>query len=383
MTRNFGKRRVVNSLLMMVAIMLLIPSMTFAQGGKTALVGYDGFYEYHDNALDLPLGNESRIKFSVTDVLDVVEAKDDYDKVMVISVNSPSKITVLADGGLDFGVYKTTEVTEDQYDINISNYYMHDEESLDVKGKMNAWVMDETGPLNEYGFSELPSVKKVIDISELSEVSVEIAYHMPGNTVDLVEPGFYYAIYREEAIAGAAHTIIKVLDNQNESNEVTEPVSVEPVAPADPVVTAEVNVSATPTNASVLVNGSQTSFNAYNINGNNYFKLRDLAYVVNSSEKQFQVEWNQDVKAINLLSDQAYTSVGGEMTSGDGVSKTGKQNNSAIYKDVQEVEINAYTIDDNNFFKLRDIAEIFDIGIDWDNESKTIKIDTTKGYIAE
>lgn len=108
-----------------------------------------------------------------------------------------------------------------------------------------------------------------------------------------------------------------------------------------------------------------------------------MAYVVNGSEKQFQVEWNQDVKAINLISSQAYTSVGGEMTSGDGVSKTGKQNNSAIYKDGQEVEINAYTIDDNNFFKLRDIAEIFDIGIDWDNESKTIKIDTTMGYIAE
>lgn len=38
---------------------------------------------------------------------------------------------------------------------------MHNEEGLEIKGKMDAFVMDETGPLNEYGFSELPLYSRI------------------------------------------------------------------------------------------------------------------------------------------------------------------------------------------------------------------------------
>ncbi|MGO4119405.1 hypothetical protein ACEQ6C_40435, partial [Rhizobium ruizarguesonis] len=48
-------------------------------------------------------------------------------------------------------------------------------------------------------------------------------------------------------------------------------------------------LSAAPTDSKVLVNGKTISFEAYNINGNNYFKLRDFAAAVNGTEKQFEV----------------------------------------------------------------------------------------------
>jgi hypothetical protein len=41
--------------------------------------------------------------------------------------------------------------------------------------------------------------------------------------------------------------------------------------------------SASPTSSTVLVNGKNVAFDAYNINGNNYFKLRDLAYTLNGT----------------------------------------------------------------------------------------------------
>jgi hypothetical protein len=41
---------------------------------------------------------------------------------------------------------------------------------------------------------------------------------------------------------------------------------------------------AVPTTSTVLVNGNNIKFDSYNINGNNYFKLRDLAYVLNTTE---------------------------------------------------------------------------------------------------
>jgi len=51
-----------------------------------------------------------------------------------------------------------------------------------------------------------------------------------------------------------------------------------------------------------LVNGKIVEFEAYNINGYNYFKLRDLAQAVNNTEKNFEVTWDAANNAINLIS---------------------------------------------------------------------------------
>ena len=40
-----------------------------------------------------------------------------------------------------------------------------------------------------------------------------------------------------------------------------------------------------PTSSIVLVNGEAVSFQAYNIGDNNYFKLRDIAFVLSGTEK--------------------------------------------------------------------------------------------------
>lgn len=140
-------------------------------------------------------------------------------------------------------------------------------------------------------------------------------------------------------------------------------------------------LKATPTASKVLVNGEITSFEAYNIEGNNYFKLRDLAKAVNGTQKQFDVSWNGEKKTIDLISNKAYKVVGGEMTPGDGNEKTPVMNTSIILKDGVELPLSAYTINGNNYFKLRDIAQAFNIGVTWDEPTKTIGIDTAAGYI--
>jgi hypothetical protein len=58
-------------------------------------------------------------------------------------------------------------------------------------------------------------------------------------------------------------------------------------------------------------------------------------------------------------------------------------NTSAIYKDGSEIKLVAYTINGNNYFKLRDVAEAFNIGVTWDDATKTIRIDTKSDYIAD
>jgi len=157
-----------------------------------------------------------------------------------------------------------------------------------------------------------------------------------------------------------------------------DPTTVEqqPETPA-PVPT---NTTATPTSSSVTVNGKAIAFDAYNINGNNYFKLRDLSYTLSSTGKQFEVGWDGANNAISLTSGKSYTPAGGEMTGKGSGNQTATFTSSKIYLDGKEVSFTAYNIGGNNYFKLRDIGETFDFNVSWDGANNRIVINTSESY---
>lgn len=147
-----------------------------------------------------------------------------------------------------------------------------------------------------------------------------------------------------------------------------------------PTTPAVETVTALPTTSPILVNGKRAEFEAYNINGNNYFKLRDIALAVNTTSKQFGVNWDAVKNVINLTSGSGYSPVGGELAKGDGITKYGTATTSQIYKDGELLTISGYNINNSNYFKLRDLAQAFNIGVSWDNATQTVVIDTTIGY---
>lgn len=140
--------------------------------------------------------------------------------------------------------------------------------------------------------------------------------------------------------------------------------------------------TANPTASTVLVNGSDTAFDAYNIDDFNYFKLRDVAFTISGTEKQFEVSWDEAANAISLVSGKPYTAAGGEMTGKGSGAKSASPTTSKILVDGKETPFTAYNIDGNNYFKLRDIGAAFNFGVDWDGGRNTIVIDTGKGYAA-
>jgi hypothetical protein len=137
---------------------------------------------------------------------------------------------------------------------------------------------------------------------------------------------------------------------------------------------------ARPTVSPVLVNGQNIAFEAYNIDGANYFKLRDLAYALNGTAKQFTVGWDGAANAISLTSGSPYTSAGDGTTGAGGGNRSANPTSSKIYLDGGEISLTAYNIDNNNYFKLRDIGAALDVGVAWDASSSAIVIDTGKGY---
>ena len=76
-------------------------------------------------------------------------------------------------------------------------------------------------------------------------------------------------------------------------------------------------IDAVPTASTILLNGTEIKVSAYNVDGNNYFKLRDIAYMLNGTEKQFNVTYNGALNSIVLISKQSYTPAGGEMMASD------------------------------------------------------------------
>jgi Copper amine oxidase N-terminal domain len=143
-------------------------------------------------------------------------------------------------------------------------------------------------------------------------------------------------------------------------------------------------IQAQTNNSIVMIDGEKMAFEAYTIDGYNYFKLRDLAMALNGSKKQFDVTWDGSKNAINLLTNQAYSVAGGELLpSGQTQNQNAIAATSNLYIDGNEITLTAYTINNYTYFKLRDVGQAINFGVSWDGSANTIRIDTASDYRSE
>lgn len=144
---------------------------------------------------------------------------------------------------------------------------------------------------------------------------------------------------------------------------------------------ASTYVRAALTSSRVVVNGTTITFEAYNINEYNYFKLRDLAMALNGSSKQFEVIWNKTNNEIDLLPGQAYTPVGGELTkSGNKSEVNAALAHTKILLNGKERSLTTYNIGGYNYYKLRDLGGLIGFGVTWNKTQNKITIDSSKTY---
>lgn len=148
-----------------------------------------------------------------------------------------------------------------------------------------------------------------------------------------------------------------------------------------PQVPAAPGVTAYGRSQSLLLEGKAVDLQAYNINGNNYFKLRDLAYLLNGSQAQFSVGYDAAAKTITLTGGQPYKAVGGEGALQAERTLKVQPTQAALYINGQLQDVTAYNIDGNNYFKLRDLAQLMDFGVGYDVVSKQVSLDPNTGYM--
>lgn len=147
-------------------------------------------------------------------------------------------------------------------------------------------------------------------------------------------------------------------------------------------VFASSTVTAKVSTTTMVVNGDIISVDSYLIDGSNYIKLRDLATMINNSEKNFSVVWNNELSAIEMNSNTVYNATGSELQAGDGLNKQATATSSKIYIDGELKEFDAYLISGYNYLKLRDIMKTFDVYVGWENETSTATLQTAQSYVS-
>ena len=153
------------------------------------------------------------------------------------------------------------------------------------------------------------------------------------------------------------------------------------LAAALAVPSRALTATAVPNRAAVLVDGKSVSFRSYTVNSSSFFKLRDLAYELRGTARQFQVSYDIATNEINLTTGAAYTPVGGEMLPPDtGGTAAAVYVTPSIYLDGTKLSLTTYTIGAYNYVKLRDLAAALNFGVGYIAESGAIVIDTSSGY---
>ena len=184
---------------------------------------------------------------------------------------------------------------------------------------------------------------------------------------------------------GRTLTISEATSIPMEEDPFNPPVEDPPNPPADgtaPVSERPVNLpfeelaDALVTDTRVMVDEVEVSFECYNIEGNNYFKLRDLAMALNGSAASFSVEWNAPANLIALTRGEAYEPTGTELMEKELKNEIALKSSSQVLVNRVEIAPTAYNIEGSNFYKLRDLGDELNFSVDWDGENRVIIINT-------
>jgi hypothetical protein len=153
-------------------------------------------------------------------------------------------------------------------------------------------------------------------------------------------------------------------DEHINSNEGSDPMFFRfHIGTSSSTVVLPAKIIAKPTSTNFMLDNAQIDLPAYEIGGNNYVKLRDVAALL---VDRFDVRW-EDKKA-KLYNHSNYTVTGGELAAIEADGKTAVLSQTGfVWGDTGKAVtgLTAYSIGDNNFIRLRDIAKLFDFDVDW------------------
>lgn len=124
------------------------------------------------------------------------------------------------------------------------------------------------------------------------------------------------------------------------------------------------------------VNGTDWSeVEKYNIDGKNYFKLRDIAALLDYTEAKFAVGYDSASNTVSITRGGEYEYVGTELVFEKDNSKTAVVSAQTITVDGKQVTgLTAYNIGGSNFFQLRELGDLLGFEVGYDDATRTVLV---------
>lgn len=134
-----------------------------------------------------------------------------------------------------------------------------------------------------------------------------------------------------------------------------------------------------------LLDGEKVEIGGYLIEGNNYFKLRDLAAILAKTDKKFDLEYEKG--QLKIETNDSYDKLPTDLQPMKHDKVTAKMVTNKVLLDnkiVEKiVELDAALIDQNNYVKLRDLAKYVGFEVGYDKKTQAIIVNTKTDEKAE
>ncbi len=119
-------------------------------------------------------------------------------------------------------------------------------------------------------------------------------------------------------------------------------------------------------------NGKDTRIDAYNIDGYNYFRLRDIAALMQNTIFRFSLETDADQKLVRAHRFRA--SADTLAARGEDKSATARKSAWRLTADGEPVRCEVYNIGGSNYYRLRDLSDVFGFSVGYDAEKKRVLV---------
>ncbi len=124
----------------------------------------------------------------------------------------------------------------------------------------------------------------------------------------------------------------------------------------------------------VTLDGEEVMVGAYDVEGYNYLKLRDIAAILNGKKCQFDVGYDKPTKLITVELAKGYEKVEGDLVEIKDEKAKAIVSVKKILVNGEEKEVKTALINENNYMQLRDLGSLVGLNVGYDNVNKVIML---------
>ena len=131
------------------------------------------------------------------------------------------------------------------------------------------------------------------------------------------------------------------------------------------------------TRQNLTIDGEAKTAEIYSIDDHNYFKLRDMAALLNGTAAQFSVDYDKATDTIIVKTGEPYEKQPGDLEIGADRSEKAARSRQALQINGETVtDLLVYNLAGNNFFQLRELGDKLGFGVEYDPATDTMVVTT-------